>query len=224
MARPKTDPTIDGAAPKASSNWLLLQDVYQRLRVHLEPNEAGQRLIDLLCQWPSMPCKMRYVNSGTEKTLHVEDWENEWVSLSIEIDPTTAADYLEIHYTKEYRHPSLPDDPVEFLVPAANVERELERLSSTTAAPREESNKPRQKPGPKPDFEWETIEAKCYELMDYHDDFTPDDSEWDCQARLEEALMNFCQDIWKRQPAPATLREKLPGWLSTWRKRKTGAA
>jgi hypothetical protein len=134
MARAETDPTIDDAAPKATSSyWMLLKDAYQQFRkLGLEPREAGQRLIDLLCQWPLMPCKIRYVNSGREEILSVEDWQNEVITLSVEIDPTTGVDYLGIYYTAEYRHPGLPDDPAEFLVPAANVARERERLTATS--------------------------------------------------------------------------------------------
>ena len=79
------------------------------------------------------------------------------------------------------------------------------------------------KPGPKPDFDWEMIEAKCYDLMDYHGPFMRSDEEWDCQARLETALRKFCDDTWGRVPADSTLREKLPKWLSAWYE-KTGAA
>jgi hypothetical protein len=99
----------------------------------LEPIEARERLIDLLCQWPSMPCKKRYLTSGREEILPVVDGQIEGIGLSVEIDPITTADYLEIHYAAEYRHPSLPDDPAEFLVPTANVARELERLYPTAA-------------------------------------------------------------------------------------------
>ena len=85
-------------------------------------------------------------------------------------------------------------------------------------------SKEKRKPGPKPDFKWELIEAKCYELMDDNGDFMLDDPKWDCQARLEEALMEFCQKTPQGEPGPSTLREKLPDWLSAWRKRKTGEA
>jgi len=80
------------------------------------------------------------------------------------------------------------------------------------------------KPGPKPDVDWEMIEAKCYDLMEHHGDFMPGDLDWDCQARLQEALMDYCQETWELEPSESTLREKLPGWLLTWRERKTGAA
>jgi hypothetical protein len=72
--------------------------------------------------------------------------------------------------------------------------------------------------------EWGEIETKCYDLMDDNGDFTPDDPDWDCQARLETALMKFCQETWGREPGASTLRDKLPEWLSAWRKRKTGKA
>jgi hypothetical protein len=80
------------------------------------------------------------------------------------------------------------------------------------------------KPGAKPEFEWGKIQTKCNALMDHHGDFTPDDPDWDCQARLETALMKFCQETWGHEPGASTLREKLPEWLSAWRKRKTGTA
>jgi hypothetical protein len=100
-----------------SSNWLLLKDAYLRLREYLEPNEAVQRLT-------AMPAKKRYVNSGRERILPVEE-----IGLSVGIDATTGADYLEIDDT-EYFHPSVVSEPAEFLVPVVNVERELERLES----------------------------------------------------------------------------------------------
>ncbi len=99
-------------------------------------SEAGQRLIALLCQWPLMPCQIRYVNSGREKILDAEDWQNEWVSLSLGIDPTTGADCLDIR-DHHYSHPAVSeyDRPPEFFVRSADVTRELERLSSTAKRP-----------------------------------------------------------------------------------------
>jgi hypothetical protein len=81
-----------------------------------------------------MPCRKVYVNSNREKILPVVDGQIEGISLSVGIDAATGADYLEIH-DWEYFHPS-EDEPVKFYVPTTNVERELERLSSTAAASR----------------------------------------------------------------------------------------
>jgi hypothetical protein len=79
---------------------------------------------------------------------------------------------------------------------------------------------PAAKPGRKPEFNWELIETECHRLMDHHGYFDVSDPEWDCQARLEEALKRFCQDNWQREPAGSTWRQRLPEWiprsLSIW--------
>ena len=36
--------------------------------------------------------------------------------------------------------------------------------------------------------------------MDHHGEFSPDDPEWNAQARLEEAIADFCQDKFKKAP------------------------
>lgn len=52
--------------------------------------------------------------------------------------------------------------------------------------------KPRRRGGCKPKYDWDKIEAKTYELMDYNGDFSPADA-WNAQARLVEALQDFYQ-------------------------------
>jgi len=101
---------------------------------------------------------------------------------------------------------------------------EAEKIAVTLVPAEHEDRPQKAKPGPKPDFEWGEIETKCYDLMDENGDFTSDDPDWDRQARLETALMKYCQETWGREPGASTLREKLPEWLSIWHKRKTGAA
>jgi hypothetical protein len=110
------------------------------------------------------------------------------------------------------------------LFEAENIEAFNEIAATLVPADQHEDRPQKAKPGPKPEFEWGRIETKCYDLMDHHGDFMPDDRDWDCQARLETELMKFCQETWGREPGASTLREKLPEWLSAWHKRKTGAA
>jgi hypothetical protein len=69
-------------------------------------------------------------------------------------------------------------------------------------------------------FDWAAIEAESVRLMEHHGDFTDDDPEWNAQARLETALLTFCQRTWKREPGLSTLREKLILWLVKWRENK----
>jgi hypothetical protein len=76
--------------------------------------------------------------------------------------------------------------------------------------------------GRKPDFDWQIIETEALSLMDQHGDFTADDPKWNAQARLEEALKDFCQRKWQREPSTTQLRSRLPRWLAAWRERKRG--
>jgi hypothetical protein len=240
MAEAKTDPirSDDAASKGASSPWLLLEDVFQRWRARLGSSEDAEDEVNaLLCDRDTRSRKRRVDTSGEEipdtlSFLNAQFWQDHGALLSVVPDADGVGDRLGIDHT-DSADIYLPDGHWEFDVRRLDAER-WESLYPALAAPpasgkeptpsKELSNKLRQKPGPKPDFSWEKAEAKCYELMDYHDDFTPDDPEWDCQARLEEELMTFFQDTDGRQPAPSTLRERLPAWLSTWRERKASGA
>src|SRR5262249_54234414 len=124
------------------------------------------------------------VDSNGEKlpleVLSAEFWKHS-ASLSTGID-VDGVDYLVVH-CPDY---SLSAGPPEYFLRTANFERDYPTIAAPPAVPNEEKGKP----GPKPDFKfWEAIEAKCYDLMDDNGDFMPDDPDWDCQARLETALM-----------------------------------
>jgi hypothetical protein len=195
------------ASKAGASNWQLLKDAYLQLRKYLEPDEAVQRLIILLRQWPLMPCKIRYVNSGGERILPVGVWEDE--SLSVEID-ITGGDYLEIHYT-EYFHPSSPDyGPTEFLVLVPTVERELERLSSPAAAaappsaPSKESNRTlRRRETKHPWFEiCAEIARRCIDPKTQRVEVPTN------EAELLEAILQWCSDTLEHgEPARSEVRE-----------------
>jgi hypothetical protein len=239
MAEAKTDPTDDLPSKTGPSNWLLIvDDVFPRWRDRLgSSRKAVGKLYDLLCDAETHSAKHRVDASGEEipdTNRHVDHpgfWQDR---LLLVADADGGDDHLKVNYTDDadvYLDVHFPGGHWKFYVRRRDVEH-WERLDPELAAapptPSKEptpsealSNKLRQKPGRKPDFDWEAIEAKCYALMDHHGDFTPDDPDWDCQARLEIALMRFCQEIWRREPGPSTLRERLPDWLSAWRWRKT---
>jgi hypothetical protein len=71
--------------------------------------------------------------------------------------------------------------------------------------------------GPKPKYEWDLLETKGRQLMDYHGDFDPGDPQWNAQARLEEALLKFHREKWETEPSITSLRIKLREWLPRWR-------
>ena len=76
------------------------------------------------------------------------------------------------------------------------------------------------KRGRKAAFDWIAIERKVVELMDHHGEFSPDDPEWNAQARLETAIIEWCEIQFGITPATATLRPKLAKALKKWRKNK----
>ena len=231
MATAKTDPTpTHDTASKASSNWLsIVKDVFPRWRDRLgSAEDAKAQLEALLCDPETRSANHKVDASGeeipnTSGFLNAEFWPDR---LLWKPDADGGDDHLVVDYTDSadvYLDVYFPDGHWEFFVRRTDVER-WERLYFPTTATPAPSKVPGRwrKPGPKPDFDWEAIEAKCHELMDDNGDFTPDDPDWDCQARLETALMNFCQKTWRREPGGSTLRDKLPGWLLAWRQQKTG--
>jgi hypothetical protein len=76
--------------------------------------------------------------------------------------------------------------------------------------------------GRKATYDWLAIEQETDRLMDHHDDFSDDDPEWNKQAQLEKALLDFCQRTDRRVPDVSLLRKKnrIPQWLANWRERK----
>jgi hypothetical protein len=101
---------------------------------------------------------------------------------------------------------------VQFETAFGIVSEEARTQSSPTASRR----------GRPPKYHWDLIETKGRQLMDHHGDFDPNDPEWDAQARLEEALIKFCEDTWNDAPALSSLRSKIAEWLPDWRRDKGG--
>jgi hypothetical protein len=77
-----------------------------------------------------------------------------------------------------------------------------------------------QKRGRKPEYDWLSIQAEALRLMDYHGEFSPDDRDWNAQACLESALLEYCSQKWDREPSLGQLRHYLAIWLRDWRKKK----
>ncbi|MEJ0096514.1 MAG: hypothetical protein WDN46_24815 [Methylocella sp.] len=80
---------------------------------------------------------------------------------------------------------------------------------------------PRSKGGRPPGFDWNMIRSETFRLMEYNDEFSPDDPKWNAQARLETALQEFCSKTFHREPSASSLRKRISGWLSEWRNQKT---
>jgi len=69
-------------------------------------------------------------------------------------------------------------------------------------------------------YDHDTIEDEVLRLMDHHGDFVAGDKEWDCQARLEEALARFCIEKFGEEPARSTLQAPISSGLAKSRQKK----
>jgi hypothetical protein len=70
--------------------------------------------------------------------------------------------------------------------------------------------------GRKPKYNSDVIETRIFELMDHHGPFSPDDPEWDVQARLEEKLIE------EFPASESTVRGWATKGVENWNKRKAG--
>jgi hypothetical protein len=129
MAEAKTDSTrINEAAWKASSNWLLLEDVFQRWRARLGlGQEAVEEVYALLCNRETRSQKWRVDTSGEEipntlSFLNAQFWQ-ERPCLSVVPDADGVGDRLGIDYMDYVDVYSLPNERMAFSVRRLDVER-----------------------------------------------------------------------------------------------------
>ena len=68
--------------------------------------------------------------------------------------------------------------------------------------------------GARPKYDWSAEQSRAQELMKYHGDFSPDDPEWNCQARLEEVIKSDFEAQLGPDAAPSesTIRRQVSRW------------
>ncbi|MFL5120000.1 MAG: hypothetical protein ACJ8C8_05995 [Microvirga sp.] len=69
---------------------------------------------------------------------------------------------------------------------------------------------------------WDMVREETFRLMDENGTFSADDPDWNAQARLENALFDFCHSKFGVRPGFTTLRDRLPAMLLAWEKSKAG--
>jgi hypothetical protein len=75
--------------------------------------------------------------------------------------------------------------------------------------------------GALPKYDWDIIRKEAFRLLDENGDPSREPKpHWKAQAHLEKKLLESCG---KNEPSPSALREKLPGWVTEWRKQKQAA-
>jgi hypothetical protein len=113
--------------------------------------------------------------------------------------------------------------------PAARAEESMpEPASAVEPAPAEppqaeppaESAKPAAVPHPggrPPVVNWKMVGEEVFRLMNYHNEFSVDDPEWNAQARLEEAIAAFCEDKFNKRPSETAIKDNIREPLERWR-------
>jgi hypothetical protein len=77
-------------------------------------------------------------------------------------------------------------------------------------------------PGGRPPFpRWQILKTEALRLLEKHGNFTLNKPKWNAQARLEEALLDHCQNKLKLKdddmPGTTQLREHVHDWYEGWR-------
>jgi hypothetical protein len=63
------------------------------------------------------------------------------------------------------------------------------------------------------------VDAEVFRLMDERLEFCADDPEWNAQARLEDAIGDFCEALTGRRPKETSLKNYVKAPLQQWRQR-----
>jgi hypothetical protein len=71
--------------------------------------------------------------------------------------------------------------------------------------------------GRKPVVNWGMVGREVFRLMELHDEFSVDDPDWNAQARLEEAVENYCRTTFQNVPSESTIRDNIRKPLAQWR-------
>jgi hypothetical protein len=96
----------------------------------------------------------------------------------------------------------------------------IERLSldGWLSKPTGQAQSARRKGGRKPVVDWQVVEREAVHIRQQEGPFDPAVPEWNCQARLEERLLAFCQKRFGLEPGVATLRSRIPLFLATYQR------
>ena len=82
------------------------------------------------------------------------------------------------------------------------------------STPKHAGGRPRQ-------YDHGMVEAEVSRLMDHHGEFAVVDKQWNSQARLEDALKQFCEKNFGEEPARSTLAAPIASGLAKWRDKKS---
>jgi hypothetical protein len=75
--------------------------------------------------------------------------------------------------------------------------------------------------GRPPVVNWEMVEGEVFRLMEHNGEFSDDDPDWNAQARLEEAIADFCETTFSVRPGETTIRERIREPLERWKQSRS---
>jgi hypothetical protein len=83
------------------------------------------------------------------------------------------------------------------------------------------SSRAKRRTGRPPKLDWSAVEVEVFQLMDHHGEFSPNDREWNAQAKLEAAVQDLCKLKLHTDISVSRIKEKLPEMLQRWRDKKS---
>jgi hypothetical protein len=72
--------------------------------------------------------------------------------------------------------------------------------------------------GRPPVVNWAVVKREALRIQADEGPLDPAVPEWNCQARLEEKLLQFCLGRFGKEPAPSTLRKRIPDFIATYQR------
>jgi hypothetical protein len=75
-------------------------------------------------------------------------------------------------------------------------------------------DRPKGRGGRKSAVDWSIVRIEAARLMAHHGDFMPADTEWDCQQRLEDKLVEFCEKKFSKSVGHGTISPYVKKWVA----------
>jgi hypothetical protein len=102
------------------------------------------------------------------------------------------------------------------------VKSDVDKIVESITKEKTTSQTPPAKAGGRPPVvDWTMVDEEVFRLMDDNDEFSPDDPDWNAQARLEEEIADYCESIFGKRPGETTIKDNIRDPLKRWRQRRS---
>jgi hypothetical protein len=97
----------------------------------------------------------------------------------------------------------------------SDVDKIVKSITATSLSPQAKAG------GRPPAVDWSMVDEEVLRLMDENNEFSADDPDWNAQARLEEAIADYCETKFGKRPGDTTIKDNIRDPLKRWRERRT---